>query len=70
MTIKKFEKLGFSVNKKFEVNGMIFEVTPVHNGITKFYLRCYSDGKTLLTRANLDTCYNKIIEHAEQAVRN
>ena len=64
MTIKSFEKKGFVINKPFDVNGLTFEVVPTMHGF-HYFLRCLTDGKTLCTRANLDTCYNKIVEYAK-----
>lgn len=65
MTIKSFEKKGFIINKPFEVDGKKFEVPPptMHG----FRYRLYYNGECIFTRANLDTCYNKIMELAEQA---
>lgn len=62
MTEKIFEKRGFTVNKEFEVNNKIFYVSRCFNS-SKYMLECRTDKKTLLTRANLDTCYNKIMEY-------
>lgn len=64
MTIKSFEKNGFIVNKSFEVNRNEFEVFPTMYG---FHYRLYCNGECIFTRANLDTCYNKIMELVEQA---
>lgn len=64
MTIKSFEKKGFIINKPFEVNGKKFEVSPTMHG---FHYRLYCNGECIFTRANLDTCYSKIIELVEQA---
>lgn len=62
MTEKLFKKKGFKVNTEFEVKGKVFIVTRCFNS-SKFMLECRTDRKTLLTRANLDTCYNKILEY-------
>lgn len=62
MTERLFEKRGFKVNTEFEFKGKIFIVTRCFNS-SKFMLECLTDRKTLLTRANLDTCYNKILDY-------
>lgn len=62
MTERLFEKKGFTVNKEFDVKDKTFKVTRCFNS-SKFMLECLTDRKTLLTRANLDTCYNKILEY-------
>ncbi|MCM1439908.1 MAG: hypothetical protein NC131_12005 [Roseburia sp.] len=67
MTIKKFEKMGFPVNKEFELCGKYFIVQPTMDGF-HYSIYCLSDKKMLCSRANLDTCYNKIREYTEKAI--
>ena len=52
------------VKEMEEVNGKKFEVSPTMHG---FHYRLYCNGECIFTRANLDTCYSKIIELVEQA---
>lgn len=61
MTEKQFLKRGFKLNEHFELNGKTFCISRTYGRHYTVY--CYTDQKCLVTRGNLDTCVNKVINY-------